>query len=71
MKGLLVQQKVSKVEAMTTDQRNEADELVYTSIILHLPDQVLRKVGKHNDAKKLWEELEKLYLVKSLPNCFC
>ncbi|CAI9772568.1 unnamed protein product [Fraxinus pennsylvanica] len=48
--GILVQQKVSKAitgdfpATMTRDQRTESDELAYTSIILHLSDQVLRKV---------------------------
>lgn len=53
---------------MANDQKNEADELAYTTIILHLFDQVLRKVGKHDNAKALWDELEKLYLIKSSPN---
>lgn len=53
---------------MIVDQRNEANELACTSIILHLSDQVLRKVGKLDNAKTLWDELEKNYLVKSFPN---
>lgn len=74
MRGVLVQQKVSKAitdefpDTMTDDQKEESDELAYTSIILHLSDQVLRKVGKHDTAKALWDELEKLYIPKSLPN---
>ena len=74
MRGVLVQQKVSKaiidefLDTMTDDQKEESDELAYTSIILHLSDQVSRKVGKHDTAKALWDELKKLYLPKSLPN---
>lgn len=29
---------------------------------------MLREIGEHDDAETLWDELEKLYLVKSLPN---
>ena len=49
IKGILVQQKVSKAldrkypETYTAKQKTEADELAYTSIILHLSDSVLRK----------------------------
>lgn len=74
MRGVLVQQKVSKaitaefLETMTDDQKKEANELAYTTIILHLSDQVLRKVGKKDTTKELWERLEELYLAKSLPN---
>ena len=74
MKGILVQQKISKAldgkypETYTTEQKTEADELTYTSIILHLYDSVLRKVGKLDSTKELWEKLEKLYVKKSTPN---
>lgn len=74
MRGVLVQQKVSKAitgefpATMTDDQRLESDELAYTSIILHLSDQVLRKVGKLDSAKALWDKLEEQYMSKSLPN---
>lgn len=73
-KGVHVQQKISKATeedyhaSMSTDQRAGTNELAYTSIILHLFDKVLRKVGKLDNAKALWEKLEDLYLVKSLPN---
>lgn len=53
---------------MTVDQRNKVDERAYTSIILHLFNQVLGKVEKLDTAKALWDKLEELYLVKSLPN---
>ena len=74
MKGILVQQKVSKAiddrypEGTKEEQKLEADELAYTSIILHLSDSVLRKVGKLDTTKALWEKLEKLYVKKSTPN---
>lgn len=53
---------------MTVDQRNKVDERAYTLIILHLFNQVLGKVEKLDTAKALWDKLEELYLVKSLPN---
>jgi len=69
-----IQQKIAKAitqtfpETIATGQILEVDELAYTYIILHLFDQVLRKVRKQESAKALWDELEKLYLGKSLPN---
>ena len=85
MKGILVQQKVSKaligfvkpstseegkeiVISDITEEQKEMDELAYTSIILHLSDSVLRKVGKLDSTKELWERLESLYLTQSTPN---
>lgn len=62
MKEILVKQKVSKAiivelpKTMTIYQlkiKNEVDELAYTSTILHLSDQVLRKVDKLDTAKAL------------------
>ena len=64
MKGILVQQKVSKAidnsysPNVTEDQKKDFDELAYTSIILHLSDPVLRKVGKFDSTEKLWKKLE-------------
>jgi len=74
MRGILVQQKVSKAldgkypESYIVEQKTEVDELTYTSIILHLSDFVLRKVRKLDSTKELWEKLEKLYVKKSMPN---
>ena len=73
IQGILVQQKVSKAidgkypEGTKEEQKLEADELAYTSIILHLSDLVLRKVGKLDTTKALWEKLKKLYVKKSTP----
>ena len=59
MKGILVQQKVSKAidntfdKALTKEETSEKDELAYTSVILHLSDSVLRKVGKHDTTQEL------------------
>lgn len=74
MKGIIVQQKVSKAiddsfsETLTAAEKENLDELAYTSIILHLSDAVLRKVGKLKTTKELWEKLQSLYLLKSTPN---
>lgn len=73
-RGDFVKQKISKAitqeypTIMTIDQRNKVDERAYTLIILHLFNQVLGKVEKLDTAKALWDKLEELYLVKSLPN---
>ena len=37
---------------------------------MHLSDSVLRKVGKLDTTKELWEKLKKLYVKKSTPNKF-
>jgi len=46
------------------------DEVAYTSIILHLSNSILRKVGKLETTKELWEKLKKLYVKKSTSNKF-
>ncbi|KAL2475515.1 G-type lectin S-receptor-like serine/threonine-protein kinase SD3-1 [Abeliophyllum distichum] len=49
MEAILVQQKVARAldgkypDSYSKDQKDEADELAYTYIILHLSDSVLRK----------------------------
>lgn len=74
MKGILVQQKVSKAidnsfsATLTAEEKENLDELAYTSIILHLSDAVLRKVGKLKTTKELWEKLEEFYVSRSTPN---
>lgn len=40
---------------MTVDQRNKVDERAYTSIILHLFNQVLGKVEKLDTARAMWD----------------
>ena len=66
MKGILIQQKVFKAidgryaENISEEKLLEIDEYAYSSIILNLSDNVLRKVGKQTSAKELWEKLEEL-----------
>ncbi|KAL2253784.1 UNVERIFIED_CONTAM: Retrovirus-related Pol polyprotein from transposon TNT 1-94 [Sesamum indicum] len=74
MKGILIQQKVFKaidgryVETISEEKKQENDEFAYSSIILNLSDTVLRKVGKLESSKALWDKLEELYTEISLPN---
>ncbi|KAL2237106.1 UNVERIFIED_CONTAM: Retrovirus-related Pol polyprotein from transposon TNT 1-94 [Sesamum indicum] len=74
MKGILIQQKVFKaiegnyVENVSEEKKKENDEFAYSSIILNLSDSVLRKVGKLESSKALWDRLEELYTEISLPN---
>ncbi|KAL9689897.1 hypothetical protein QQ045_010288 [Rhodiola kirilowii] len=49
-------------------QKIDMKELAYSEIMMRLIDDVARKVMHHTEPKTLWDELEKLYLVKSLPN---
>ncbi|KAL2237807.1 UNVERIFIED_CONTAM: hypothetical protein Sindi_0972400 [Sesamum indicum] len=74
MKGILIQQKVFKaidgkyVENVSEEKKQENDEFAYSFIILNLSDTVLRKVGKQNSSKELWDKLEELYTETSLPS---
>lgn len=76
MKALLLQQKVAKAlldpsmlpTTMTAEQKDEMYEIVFSSIILHLSDNVLRRVSKIEKVTKIWAKLERLYLPKTLTN---
>ncbi|KAL2236677.1 UNVERIFIED_CONTAM: Retrovirus-related Pol polyprotein from transposon TNT 1-94 [Sesamum indicum] len=74
MKGILIQQKVFKAidgrysDSISEEKVLENDEYVYSSIILNLSDNVLRKVGKQDTARDLWKKLEDLYTDVSLPS---
>lgn len=49
-------------------RRQELDDTAWSSIFLHLSDNVIRKVGETSSAQSLWTKLENLYLTKSIPN---
>lgn len=74
MKALLTQQKVAKVlldpsklpANLTDDDKEEMREITHSTIILHLSDNVLRRVGKIEKVTELWSKLEELYMPKSL-----
>ncbi|KAL2241037.1 UNVERIFIED_CONTAM: Retrovirus-related Pol polyprotein from transposon TNT 1-94 [Sesamum indicum] len=74
MKRILIQQRVFKaidgnyLENVSEEKIQENDEFVYSSIILNLSDTVLRKVGKQNSSKDLWNKLKELYTETSLPS---
>ncbi|KAL2252514.1 UNVERIFIED_CONTAM: hypothetical protein Sindi_0046100 [Sesamum indicum] len=74
MKGILIQQKVFKAiegkysDSISEEKALENDEYAYSSIILNLFDNVLRKVGKQDTARDLWKKLEDLYTDVSLPS---
>ncbi|KAL2233632.1 UNVERIFIED_CONTAM: hypothetical protein Sindi_1543200 [Sesamum indicum] len=74
MKGILIQQKVFKAidgkyaENISEEKKLENDEFAYSSIVLNLSDTVLRKVGKLESSKALWDKLEELFTEISLPN---
>ena len=46
----------------------KGDFLLYSTIILHLSDNVLRKVDDTKTTADLWKKLESLFLVTTLPN---
>ncbi|KAL0458771.1 UNVERIFIED_CONTAM: hypothetical protein Slati_0504300 [Sesamum latifolium] len=74
MKGILIQQKVFKAidgrytENISEGKRLENDEYAYSSVILNLSDSMIRKVGKQDSAKELWDKLEELDTESSLPS---
>ncbi|KAL0407949.1 UNVERIFIED_CONTAM: hypothetical protein Sradi_1729300 [Sesamum radiatum] len=74
MKGILIQQKIFKAidgrytENIFEEKRLENDEFAYSSIILNLSDSVIRKVGKLETTKELWDRLEELFTETSLPS---
>ncbi|KAL5581222.1 hypothetical protein UlMin_013664 [Ulmus minor] len=76
LKAILMQQKVDlaleeKPEfpaTMTTYEKNEIFKTAYSSIFLHLSDNVLRQVSSYTTAATMWKKLDELYLVRSLPN---
>ncbi|CAM8971845.1 unnamed protein product [Rhodiola kirilowii] len=76
MRAILVQMKVVKAldgekdfpATMTQDEKDEASELAYSTIILHLGDKVLREIAKEKTADKVWLKLESLYMTKLLTN---
>ncbi|KAL2541288.1 zinc finger protein [Abeliophyllum distichum] len=78
MKAILVQQRVSKAledpegysEALKSkpDAILEMNEIAYSSIFLHLTDNVLRQVSEQKTAVELWKRLDDLFMIKTLPN---
>ena len=74
MKVVLIQQKVGKAldemypTTWNDDKKKEIDEIAYNTIILHLYDNVLRKVDDTKTTTELWKKLESLFLVTTLPN---
>lgn len=73
MKALLIQQKVSKalfdpskLPTLTKDEKDEMCEIAYCSIILHLDDNVLRRVNKIEKVRDLWAKIEELYKPNTL-----
>ncbi|CAM8976019.1 unnamed protein product [Rhodiola kirilowii] len=74
MKAILVKEKCYRAVteewiAPTSDQQKiDLKELSYFEIMMRLTVDVARKIMHHTEPKTLWDELEKLYLVKFLPN---
>ena len=74
MRAVLIQQKVAKAidntytAGLSDDKKKEMDEIALSTIILHLSDNVLRKVDDMQTTAAMWKKLEELYLVRSLPD---
>lgn len=76
MRALLVQQKVAKAlldpgklpASMSNAEKEKMQEIAHSSIILHLADNVLRRVNKIEKVADLWAKLDELYMPKTLSN---
>lgn len=49
-------------------RKQELNDTTWSTIFLHLSDNVIRKVGETTSAEALWTKLESLYLTKTMPN---
>ena len=75
LKGILVHQKVSKVlgdnqllAEKKPEEIAEMEEMAYYTIIMHLSNNVRRKLIAEKTAKDLWNKLEELYMRPSISN---
>ena len=73
LKGILVHQKVSKVlgdekllAEKKPDEIAEMEEMAYYTIIMHLSNNVRRKLVAEKTAKEIWNKLEELYKKPSI-----
>ena len=75
MRAILVQQKCTRAlggekdlpEKLSQKENEDMMELAYSTIILNLVDNVLRKVEKEYTAANIWLKLESLYMTKFVP----
>ncbi|KAL5565715.1 hypothetical protein UlMin_028879 [Ulmus minor] len=76
MKAVMMQLKVDAAldenpelpATMTSYENSEMFKIAYSTIFLHLTDNVLRHVDGLETAARIWMKLKELYLVKSPPN---
>ncbi|CAM8984589.1 unnamed protein product [Rhodiola kirilowii] len=75
MKAILVQMKVAKAlvaggipDTVSAADKEEMQEMAYSTLILHLGDKVLREVSKEKTAAAVWLKLESLYMTATLTN---
>ncbi|PON48823.1 hypothetical protein PanWU01x14_235260 [Parasponia andersonii] len=79
MRAILIQQKVAQAlqgeknlpSTMSEKEKTQILEMAYSTMILYLSDNVLRKYNKETSAAGLWLKLENLYMTKSLMNRIC
>ncbi|KAL5541128.1 hypothetical protein UlMin_043414 [Ulmus minor] len=75
MRVILVQQKCARAlggekdlpEKLSQEKKKDMMELAYSTIILNLADNGLRKVEKEDTTAKVWLKLESLYMTKYVP----
>lgn len=78
MRAILVQQRVAKALDDPDKYSDELkakpkeilkmNEIAYSSIILHLFDDIVRQVEESKTARDLWTAIDNLNLTKTLPN---
>ena len=66
----LVEQKKGKETSMkmTTQEKQDMNELAFSLLILNLSDNILMQVNEEEITAKVWSKLESLYITKSLSN---
>ena len=70
MEAILIQQGITLLsdkdllESMIEKERQEVQRKAYSSIILSLSDQVMRKVSHEKTVVGVWKKLEELYRPK-------
>ena len=75
MEAILIQQDITLLsdkvlpESMIEKERQEVQRKAYSSIILSLFDQVMRKVSHEKTIVGVWKKLVELYRTQAFPNC--
>ena len=65
---MALDEKPELLATMTSFEKSEMFKTAYSTLFLHLSNNVLRQVDGLEIATEIWKKLDELYLAKSLPN---